>query len=324
MRLEPLYNSQKELVEYAFKDFVNYFLRLQQEAETAARLNAQSNPQQGPLYASHLHLNVSLEKFAAEDVSAFNAQGVQVSQLKTEAGFASRIEILSQQTLGDGTISYAVTVLKLAIEMENVSPVLSPMSSTQVSILPVASASGSSGSGLQDFLNRSPYAHQEGQALMEYENEDAIQLLREEERQQDWHSEQQMQALISAAVNILKYLQTFKLKAAFGMTKEESEYIENALENDPAAVVKESIIRFLKKKQIELEMLRKEVQQRLALQRNDAAEAAAFGQFERMINFYNQAQKTLEVQEFDKDTLKNLMIALDQVNLMSSSAAPGA
>lgn len=320
MTLQPIQDSKKELVEYAFKDFVNYFMRLQQEAETAARIAAQSIPQQGPLYASHLHLNVSLEKFAAEDISSFNAQGVQVTQLKTEGGFASRIEILSQQKSGDGTISYAVTVLKLAIEIENVTPKLTPTQSSQVSTpLPVAGASDSAGSSdLQDFLNRSAYANQDPIELMDYENEDAMQLIREEKRQTDWNSQQQIQALLEAAVNILNYLQTFKLKAAFGMTKEESEYLEKSLQDDPAYVAKDSIIRFLKKKQIELEMLRKEVQERLAIQQNDAEQATAFGQFDRMINFYNQAQKTLEVQEFDKDALKNLMKAFNQVNLASA------
>jgi hypothetical protein len=319
--------SQNTQVQYAFRDFVNYFLELQSQAEIAARLKQASQPQAGllqatspkespALQAAALHLNVQMERHQVDDIESFNGQNVRVTQLKTDQGLARRIEVITPQDMGNGTLSYAVTVIKLAVQT-NLGSTPTVAQTAQVSSLPIAQASASSGGQLQDFLNRSPYA-KPGEALMEYEEDNAMNLLKAEAQWRDLQQEKHVQALINAALELVNYLQEQEYRAAFGLNKDELDLIKKALEKDPAEVGQAALVQFIKKKRIALEMLRKELQQRMELQEQSAQTAAAFAQVERMQNFYNGAKKVLEVQQIEKGKLQQLMGVLEQLNMSLS------
>jgi hypothetical protein len=315
--------TQRTLVQYAFRDFVNYFLELDKQAKATAQ---QNNPfAQNPTFLTTkgLHLDIQVEKYQRDDLPA-QGQPVSVHKQENEAGLASLIEVYTPQTDAVGALSYQVTVIKLAITQDNLAQTPQPSTGGQVSQIPNADASGSAGDSLQDFLNRSPYSGSAGTQLWSYQNEDAADLIQEQRRQDDWKYQQHLQLLIDAAYDVLSYLNNDKFKAAFGMTEEEKNFMADAINNDPAEVAKKVLIIFVKKKRMELEMLRKELKDREELIEAQHKTGGAQQQLERILNFFDTAQRTLETQHIEQGYLQKLLDNLDQLNqaLGSFSTVP--
>ncbi len=320
---------QQQRIQYAFRDFVDFFLTLQSQAETALRIqqdSAQNNPA-GPqetaaLQGVALHLNVQMERYtrtategAEEPVGANN---VKVSQYEADHLMARRIEVVTPQELGDGTLGYAVTVIELVVEARTYAPQTNVANGGQVSSLPIAAASATTGQGLQNFLNGSPEEAERAEVLMQYENQNAMNILEAEEEWQTLQQEKHLKALMQAMYQLMNFLQIQEYETAFGLSAEESKLLKEALEKDPAEVVQKALIQFIKKKRIELEMLRKEIQQRLEIQQQSAQTATIFAQLERLINFYGKSQKALEKKKVDVEKLKQLMGAIEQLNKILS------
>lgn len=111
--------AQKQMTQYAFRDFVDYFVQLEQRARNYSAMQKAINPgSTSPLVSAGMQLNIQVERFqgvAASEVSG--AQPVVVQKLQTEQGLASRIEIRTPEVQSDGSVSYSITVIKLAVEM---------------------------------------------------------------------------------------------------------------------------------------------------------------------------------------------------------------
>lgn len=325
---------QQQRIQYAFRDFVDYFLTLQSQAETALRIqqdSAQNTPigtqETAALQGVALHLNVQMERYtrpAAEtDENPIEANSVQVQQYQAENLMARRIEVVTPQQLGDGTLGYAVTVIELVVEARTYGQQPPAANGGQVSSLPIAAASATTGQGLQNFLNGSPEEAQNAEVLMQYEDQNAMNIVEAEEQWQALQQEKHLKALMQAMYQLMTYLQIQEYETAFGLSEEESKLLREALERDPAEVVQEALIQFIKKKRIELEMLRKEIQQRLAIQEQSAQKATLFAQLERLINFYGKSQKALEKKKIDVEKLKQLIGAIEQLNkVLSQSESP--
>lgn len=312
-----LSQRQRTLVQYAFRDFVNYFLKLDRQAQSAIQQANPTLPQNTVLSTTGLHLDIRMEAY---DTNKIQAQGQPVSVHKQEDinGAATCIEVYTPETDANGATTYHVTAIKLAVSLNQVAQNPEPGNSTQVTQVSNTTGSGSSGDGLQDFLNRSPQSGSAGVEFWHYHNDDAMELLEEEERLQDWRDEQHLQELIAAAYEILSYLQSMKIKAAFDMTEEEKETMLNALQNDPAEVAQKVLQQFIKKKRLELEMLRKELKDRQEATEHAHQINHLQAQFERLLNFYDHAQKLLETQKLDRGHLQDL---LNTLPTLSSTAA---
>lgn len=324
---------QQQHIQFAFRDFVDYFLTLQSQAETALRIQQDSaqntaSPQApAALQGVALHLNVQMERYTRPatdaDDTPVQANHVKVSQYEAENLMARRIEVVTPQQLGDGTLGYAVTVIELVVEARTYGQQPPVANGGQVSSLPIAAASATTGQSLQNFLNGSPEEAEHAEVLMQYEDQDAMNMVEAEDQWQALQQERHLKALMQAMYQLMAYLQVQEYETAFGLSEEETKLLREALERDPAEVVQAALIQFIKKKRIELEMLRKEIQQRLAIQQKSAQSATVFAQLERLINFYSKSQKALEKKKIDVEKLKQLMGAIEQLNkALSQSEAP--
>lgn len=324
---------QQQHIQFAFRDFVDYFLTLQSQAETALRIQQDSaqntaSPQApAALQGVALHLNVQMERYTRPatdaDDTPVQANHVKVSQYEAENLMARRIEVVTPQQLGDGTLGYAVTVIELVVEARTYGQQPPVANGGQVSSLPIAAASATTGQSLQNFLNGSPEEAEHAEVLMQYEDQDAMNMVEAEDQWQALQQEKHLKALMQAMYQLMAYLQVQEYETAFGLSEEETKLLREALERDPAEVVQAALIQFIKKKRIELEMLRKEIQQRLAIQQQSAQSATVFAQLERLINFYSKSQKALEKKKIDVEKLKQLMGAIEQLNkALSQSEAP--
>lgn len=255
--------TQRHLVQYAFRDFVNFFLQLEQLAEAARKqkMQAMASPSATPatLTTTALHLDIRVEAYETESAPT---QPVTVHKLQNESGQASLIQVYLPKTDLNGAVSYQVTTLKLAVSLDTLAQTPEMAQGGQTGLLTPVESGGSAGDSLQDFLNRSPHSQTAGHSVWAYQHEDALDLLHEEARLQDWKEQQHLQALIEAAYEIMGYLGSGELQAAFGMSEEEKELMANALERDPAEVAQAVLKSFIRKKRMELEMLRKELKER--------------------------------------------------------------
>lgn len=311
--------TQRNMVQYAFRDFVNYFLQLEYLAEAARRQRQAAN---APAFSSgapvsltstdlHLKIQVAAYEVPAEGVSA-QGQPVTVQKFADENRRASLIQIYTPFNNAAGITSYQVTSVQLALTMEQVSPDPSLASGGQTGQIPAAEASGSAGDSLQQFFDGAAQAGAE--TLWSYENLDAMDLLEEEERLEEWKAQQHMQALIEAAYKVMAYMNTQELQVAFGMSEEDKALMMNALNNDPAEVAQAVLKSFIRKRRVELDMLRKEIKERQDLEEAKHKLEKVPPQFERILNFFDKTERMLDTQKFDKNALRNMMNALDQLN----------
>ncbi|MBT9548503.1 MAG: hypothetical protein IV090_24125 [Candidatus Sericytochromatia bacterium] len=316
--------TQRNMVQYAFRDFVSYFLQLEYLAEAARKQKQVTMPPPPSssggavsLSTTDLHLKIQVAAYEVPaDVMPAQGQPVTVKKYADESSRASLIEIFTPVINAAGVTSYQVTAVKLALSMEQLSPDPSLASGGQVGLIPAAEASGSAGDSLQQFFERAtdPQAQAQAQPQWSYENEDALALLEEEERLQKWAAEQHMDALIEAAYKIMAYMNANELQVAFGMSEEDKALMMNALNNDPAEVAQAVLKSFIRKRRVELDMLRKEIKERQDLEEAKHKLEKVPPQFEKILNFFDKTERMLDTQKFDKNALRNMMNALDQLN----------
>lgn len=330
-----LSSSQETMARFAFKDFVSYFLHLQQVAQQAK--SQPQNTQAGapkPLSTLALQLNIEIERY--KDVSADEVSGgqpVTVQKMQTEEGAASRIEIRTPQLQSDGSTSYSITVVKLSLQTGDVA--FSPMSSTrsgQTGRLSLAEATGQAGGSqqLQDFLDQPRYSNAVGTQIWQASH-NASALFEQESREDSWASQEHMQSLIQAAYAVLSQLQTREIGSSFRMTKEEREFFEGALDNAPNEVVRQALTLFIKKKRAELDMLRKKMQEQQQQaaeehqiqQSESATQSALEAEEKRLEQVMELLQKMADLVGYDisgseVETLRMAMAGVDQANLAST------
>ncbi|MGV3523162.1 MAG: hypothetical protein ACO1RX_03000 [Candidatus Sericytochromatia bacterium] len=330
-----LSSSQETLARFAFKDFVSYFLHLQQVAQ-----QAKSQPQHlqtdapKPLSTLSMQLKIEIERY--KDVSADEVSGgqpVTVQKMQTDEGAASRIEIRTPQIQSDGSTGYTITVVKLSLQTGDVA--FSPMTSTrsgQTGRLSLAEGAGQVGGSqqIQDFLDKPRYSNAVGTSLWEVSH-NASALFDQETREDSWASQEQMQSLIQAAYAVLTQLQTREIGSSFRMTKEEREFFEGALDNAPDQVVRQALTRFIQKKRAELDMLRKKIQEQQQqaaeehqIQQSDSATQSALeAEEKRLEQVMELLQKMADMVGYDisgsdVENLRNAMASVDQTNLASA------
>lgn len=305
--------TKRHMLQYAFRDFVAYFLELDQRAQAQARQNKPQVVNGVALTTTALHLNIQVTAYDVPEASN-QGQPLSVHKYENDQGQARLIQLYSSRMNDDGTMSYQVTVIKLAVSLENVAPSPEVGQGSQVGQIPAAEAGGSAGDSLQDFLNRSPYSQTAGTAVWSYQTDDALDLLQEEERLQTWAQEQHMQELIEAAYKIIAYMNANDLEVAFNMDEQDKAIMMNALNNDPAEVAQAVLKSFIRKKRVELDMLRKEIKERQEIEEAKHKLEKVPPQFERILNFFDKVERMLDTQKFDKNALRNMMNALDQLN----------
>ncbi|MGE3723920.1 MAG: hypothetical protein AB7I41_00100 [Candidatus Sericytochromatia bacterium] len=312
--------TQRNMVQYAFRDFVNYFLQLEYLAEAARKQKQVTTPPPPSssggavsLTTTDLHLKIQVAAYELPaEVLPAQGQPVTVEKYADENSRASFIQIYTPVINAAGVTSYQVTSVKLALSTEQFSPDPSLANGGQVGQIPPAEASGSAGDSLQQFFERT--THPQAQTQWSYENEDAMRLLEEEERLQKWQAQQHMDALIDAAYKIMAYMNAQELQVAFGMSEEDKALMMNALNNDPAEVAQAVMKSFIRKRRVELDMLRKELKERQDLEEAKHKIEKVPPQFEKILNFFDKTERMLETQKFDKNALRNMMNALDQLN----------
>ncbi|PKL77702.1 MAG: hypothetical protein CVV27_04755 [Candidatus Melainabacteria bacterium HGW-Melainabacteria-1] len=315
-----LQQTQKHMMSYAFKDFVNYFLQLGDASRNMAQRRAESLPAgAGPLHASPLHLSVQIERYQQIGaVELAGSQPVTVQKLQTQTGVASRIEIRTPQLHADGVVSYNVTVLKLAVSIEDVYPRPDLAQGTVLGRPLVEAATATAGEDLEEFLNRSPFSGT-AESIWDYEHDDAMDLIEEQEQLDAWREEKQMQMLIHAAYQVLKYLQTQELGRGFEMSENEKKLFEEALRGNSVIAANKMLVNFLKKKRVELEMLRKELQERKVALEDSHKIARAQEHIQKLLNVFDKTQKLLDQPRIDPGVLAGLLEEFNQLNLQGSA-----
>lgn len=309
--------SQAMMVGYAFQDFVHYFMRLDTIARASAAQRADAAPPvSGPLVAAPLHLDLRVERYqqvASDELSG--SQPVTVQKQQSDTGAASRIEIRTPELHSDGTVSYAVTVVKLAVNLADVVPQqFDPAHSQTVGLPPIAAASGTAGQNFQQFLDQPSYAGP-AETLWEYETDDAMDLIEEQKRLDDWAADVHLRNLIEAAYKVLKYLQAQEIDAMFKLTQEERALVDQALSAPSDKVASKALLKFLKKKRVELEMARKEIHERQLAAQEAHKIAAAQDKLQRLINVFERLEQNLKQDKIDPKVLQGLLKDLDKVNL---------
>ncbi|PIQ24589.1 hypothetical protein COW36_11265 [bacterium (Candidatus Blackallbacteria) CG17_big_fil_post_rev_8_21_14_2_50_48_46] len=310
---------QKQMVQYAFQDFVNFFLQLEYLAD-AMRRQKQSQLASGPslvgtqaLSTTDLHLKIQVSSaYETPATQSRPQQPVTVQKYADEASRGSLIQIYTPFTNAEGVTAYQVTSIQLALRLDALSQNPSLAETTQTGQIPLAAASGSAGQGLDQFFKATDT--QAEAPFWAYENQNAMELLEEEQRLEDWQAQQDLQAMIEAAYQVMAYLHAPELQAAFGMNEEEKEMMMNALQNDPADVAQAVLKTFIRKRCMELEMLRKELKDKQDLEDAKHKIEKVPPQFERILNFFDTTQRLLETQKIDKNALRSLMDAIDKLN----------
>lgn len=262
-------NTAELLTRYAFKDFVAYFVKLEQLAQSRRQQQLQAiSPLTGatpastafsPLKSVSLHLDISIDSFknvAAEDVH--DGQPVNVHEVSTAAGKARDIEIRIPQLQADGSVSYSVSVIHLAVTPSQLDQTTEAGQSGQSGDWSLAAAAGSAGEG-DDFYSKMVTGSCVGTTVWQYSNDDAMSLVENEKKQSALQAEQAMAALIEAASNIVKYLNSIQINTAFHLNKEESELVQEALEKGSDLVVNQRLLQVFKDKKRLLEKFEKEL-----------------------------------------------------------------
>lgn len=317
-----LQQTQEMMTKYAFQDFVNFFLNLESEAKKAAQRTAQNAPSMpGPLYASQLHLDIQIERYkqvGAAEVAG--SQPVTVQKLKTDMGMASKIEIRTPELHSDGSVSYTVTLLKLAVSIDEIQP-RPDLAQGQVVGSPIIPATGeTAGEDLEEFLNHSPFSG-EAETIFDYENEDAMELLSEQKKLDDWQAAQQLKVLVEIAYKILKAMQAEEYDNVFNLTKEESELIQNAMTGNISEITRKALTQFIQKKRIELEMLRKELKERMEAQEDSHKIAAKQEKVEKLLNVLDNVQQVLNKQPYKHGRLAEMLEDFNKVNIQSNGTS---
>lgn len=323
-QLQGLQKTQSTMVSYAFRDFVDYFLKLDALAKAAAKAQAQTLPPgSGPLYAAPLHLDLRIERYqqlAPAEVD--DTQPVSVHKLVNDDGVASRIEICTPELQADGSLSYAITVIKLAVSTRLEGQTATAVASGSAGQPPVAAAGGTAGGHLQDFLDQGDYQGP-SEAVWDYVNEDAMDLLEEQERQDQIVAELKFRQVMAAAYAVLAYIQKTERNAFFDLNEDEQKLVAQATSGDPRQVSHQALLRFIKKKRVELEMARKEIQQKLQATQDAHKIAQAQAALNRLINAFEQVQQLLEKnQTVDPQMFSELMAAFDAANQGAFGDAP--
>ncbi len=251
--------TAETMARYAFKDFVHYFMMLEEQAKAAAR---QAQPVSGnqaasPLMSGGMQLDIRVKRYETEAPAA--SQPVTVRQHDTAQSGARQIEIHGSEQRDDGTVVHTVTVIELAVVQAYVLPPIQTAKGGGTGQLNLAQATGTAGDSLDKFFERSPYAGAAGQTLWQYSSNDAMKLVKEEKRLDDFAADQAMQKLIEVAYKVLKYMQTLELDTEFKLTKDESKLVQEALSNNPSDVVIKSVLKMLKKKKIKVAKVKQEV-----------------------------------------------------------------
>lgn len=319
-----LEQTQEMMTKYAFQDFVSFFMNLESQAKQAAQRAYQDAPSMpGPLYASQLHLDIQIERYKQVGAAEIaGSQPVTVQKLKTDMGLASKIEIRTPELHSDGSVSYTVTLLKLAVSIDEVQP-RPDLAQGKVIGAPIIPAVGeTAGDDLEEFLNQSAFSG-EAENIFEYETDDAMELLAEQNKLDDWQAAQQLKVLVELAYRILKMMQAEEYDNVFNLTKEESDLIQDALKHSPDEVTRKALGQFIKKKRIELEMLRKELKERAEAQEDSHKIAAKQAKVEKLLNILDNLEKVLNKQPYKHGQLGPLLAELDQLNRMDGKAADG-
>lgn len=248
--------TAETMARYAFKDFVHYFMMLEEQAKASAR---QSTPQSGgsSLMSGALQLDIRVKRYEVEAPTA--GQPVTVRQHETGQAGARQIEIHGTEAREDGTLVNTVTVIELAVAQHQVQGPNQAKASGQTGQLKLAEASGTAGDTLASFFARSPYAGAAGTTLWQYSSEDAMELVEEEARIDSFSADQAMQQLVEAAYKVLKYMQLVELNTEFRMTNDEVKLIQEALNSSPDSVVFKSVMQLLKKKKIKVVKVKQEL-----------------------------------------------------------------
>lgn len=262
-------NTAELLTRYAFKDFVAYFVKLEQLAQARRQQQLQAiSPLTGaapvstafsPLKSVSLHLDISIDSFrnvAAEDVD--DGQPVNVHEVSTAAGKARDIEIRIPQLQADGSVSYSVSVIHLAVTPSQLDQTTEAGMSGQSGDWSLAAAAGSAGDG-DDFYSKMVAGSAVGTTVWQYSNDDAMSLVENEKKQSALQAQQAMAALIEVAGNIVKYLNSIQINTAFHLSKEESDLVQEALEKGSDTVVSQRLLQVFKDKKRLLEKINKEL-----------------------------------------------------------------
>lgn len=263
-------STAETLTRYAFKDFVNYFIRLEQLAEARRRQLQAIAPVAGAsgstassLKSAGMHLDIRIESFqdvAAEDVD--DGQPVTVHEHAGAEGLAREIEIRLPQTQADGSVKYTVSVIHLAVTSAQTQQAPTAGSSGQTGELSLATAA--SAGSVEAFYARSAAVGKgsPGTEIWQYSADNAEQLLDNERKLEALRREQIMSDLADAAAAVVRYLQVLQVNAEYHLTKEEAELVDQALEKGSDTVVRQRLVQMFKNKKRVLEKIERELKKK--------------------------------------------------------------
>lgn len=313
-----LQQTQTTMVTYAFRDFVDYFLKLDAMAKEAAKKYAQTlPPDSGPLYSANLHLDLRIERYKDVDAAEVESnQPVSVQKQINDSSVASRIEVYTPEISADGTVSYSITVIKLAISTGDMQLGAGAAAhSVTVGNAPIAQAGATVGGNLMSFLDQGDY-NKAAEQVWDYSSDDAMSLVHEQKRLDAAAADLSFRHLVAAAIRLMSYLLTQERNAAFDLTPEEQALVDAAINGDASDVTRKALIKFLQKKRIELEMARKEALERWQSNQDAHKTGPTPEQINRLLNAFEHLQQTLEKEQtVNSKAFQELQLEVDKANL---------
>lgn len=297
----PAQQTSKALGANAFQDLVAYFINIEQTSHALAlqQENLADIDGSPTLLSAPLHLDIRIEGFrylSAAEVSGH--EPLRIQTLQTEQGLASRIEMITPEMSANGSVSYSVTILKLALRTMDLQALSLADQGGVLGSLPLALASGSVGDPLSAFLNQglieSPiWSYQSNNTLDPMSNpQDSAKLLQE---------------LLDMAYSLMQYLNNLEMMQAFAMSKADKRRIEEAIKASEIDAAKRALRNEFIQKQINLEIGIKNLRKRKLNQEDAQNMARAQSLQHRLVSFFDQAQKLLSQDMLDPSVMEGLI-----------------
>lgn len=305
--LNAFSQSPSGLSATAFQDLLSYFVTLEQTSQTLAQQQASLDDSElaglPPLLSAPLHLDISVEGFrhlSAAEVAGLDPTNMET--LQTEDGLASRITLVAPELASDGTVTYTLTLVKMALRLADPTvsgDVLGTAIGTALGQISMAGAAASGGDALTDFLDQ---GWNGGTSIWHFQTDDA----------QSWVANPQdqskmLQELLDMAYSLMQYLNNLEILRAFQMSKEEKKRIEEAIKAAEMAAEKEAKLRDMRKKQRAEDALLQELIKRHLMDSDAQKQANAEALRQRLVHFFSQTQHILNQGNLNPGQLSDLI-----------------
>lgn len=304
-----------------FGDLLTYFLKLEEMARKLARQQAVQADLAAQiagtgLQSAGLHLDIRIEGFT--NLSAADAGGtlaVDEHTYSSAEGFATRVTLRTPQIQADGSVSYNVTVLKLAVSVDGLEPRPALAQAMALGQPQIGAASGAAaGQSLADFMAESGSAGGSGTLIWQFSSDHVA-------FNEDFAAQRKLVNDLYAMANaLMEYLNQQQIIHAFDMSAEEKKRLEELIKQQQIAAEKAAVLEDIKKKRIALEMVTKDTLKRLKIQQEVEQQASAKSLHHRLAHFLGSTEKQLEQASVDPVEFAGLLEDFHRLSLEMKAA----